>query len=55
MFGFGTPELLLFAVVVLILFGRRIPAAMHSLGQGLREFKRGIHESQSESDLVNVP
>lgn len=42
MFGFSTTEWLIFAAIVLILFGKRIPGAMRSLGQGLREFRRGL-------------
>ena len=48
MFGFGTVEWLIFAAIVLILFGKRIPGAMRSLGQGLREFKRGIDGSDTD-------
>ena len=48
MFGLGTTEWLIFAAIVLILFGNRIPTAMRSLGQGLREFKRGIDGAQTE-------
>lgn len=42
MFGLGTTEWLIFAAIVFILFGKRIPGAMRSLGQSFREFKRGI-------------
>jgi sec-independent protein translocase protein TatA len=36
----GTPELIIIAVIVLLLFGaRRIPDLMRSLGKGIREFK----------------
>lgn len=49
MFGFGTPELLIFLAIILILFGSRIPTAMRSLGSGLREFKTGL-QNESETD-----
>jgi sec-independent protein translocase protein TatA len=42
MLGLGTTEILIFAAIILILFGNRIPGTMRSLGLGLREFKRGI-------------
>ncbi len=42
MFGLGTWELLLIAVVVLLLFGTRLPSVMRSLGQGVVEFKKGL-------------
>lgn len=48
MFGIGTTELLVMGVVVLILFGSRIPQTMKSLGVGLAEFKKGIN---SNSDV----
>ena len=37
----GTPEILVIAVVVLVLFGaRKIPELMKGMGQGVREFKK---------------
>ena len=42
MFGLGTWELLLIAVVVLLLFGTRLPSVMRSFGQGVVEFKKGL-------------
>ena len=48
MFGLGTTEWLIFAAIVLILFGKRIPGAMRSLGLGLREFKRGIDGAEAD-------
>ena len=52
MFGFGTPELLIFLAIILILFGKRIPGAMRSLGSGLREFKTGLQSETDPDDLV---
>ncbi len=43
MFGIGTTELVVVGIVVLILFGSRLPVAMKSLGQGFRQFKEGIN------------
>ncbi|MBL8850073.1 MAG: twin-arginine translocase TatA/TatE family subunit [Planctomycetaceae bacterium] len=48
MFGFGTPEMLLFAAIILLLFANRIPAAMRSIGSGLHEFKKGLNSSESD-------
>jgi sec-independent protein translocase protein TatA len=42
-FGIGTPELIIVGVVVLLLFGSRLPSVMRSLGQGVTEFKKGIN------------
>lgn len=42
MFGLGTWDLLIVAVVVLLLFGNRLPSVMRSLGRGVVEFKKGV-------------
>lgn len=49
MFSFGTAQLLILAVVVLLLFGKRIPETMRSLGQGLHEFKRGAQDAENDA------
>jgi len=42
-FGLGTTELLLIALVVLLLFGgRKIPELMKGLGKGVKNFKDGL-------------
>lgn len=42
-FGLGTTELLLIALVVLLLFGgRKIPELMKGLGKGVKSFKDGM-------------
>lgn len=38
----GFPELLVFALVMLLFFGHRLPGVMRSLGRGVIEFKKGI-------------
>jgi sec-independent protein translocase protein TatA len=48
MFGLGTPEMLIFAAIILILFANRIPAAMRSIGSGLHEFKKGLNSPESD-------
>jgi sec-independent protein translocase protein TatA len=41
----GTPELLLIALVVLLLFGgKKIPELMRGLGKGVKSFKDGMNE-----------
>ena len=39
----GWQELLVIGVVAVLIFGRRIPEVGRSLGQGLVEFKKGLH------------
>lgn len=51
MFGFSMTEWLIFAAIVLLLFGKRIPGAMRSLGLGLREFQRGL-AGGGEDELI---
>ncbi|HYO24237.1 MAG TPA: twin-arginine translocase TatA/TatE family subunit [Lacipirellulaceae bacterium] len=41
-FGFGPMEILAVTLVVLLLFGNRVPSVMRSLGVGITEFKKGI-------------
>ena len=51
-FGLGTTELILIALVVLLLFGgRKIPELMKGLGKGVKSFKDGV--SGLEDDLKN--
>ncbi len=41
-------------LVVLVIFGRRLPDVARSLGRSLTEFKKGVHEAQETKDeLVN--
>jgi sec-independent protein translocase protein TatA len=48
-FGLGTTELLLIALVVLLLFGgRKIPELMKGLGKGVKSFKDGIDGMEEE-------
>jgi sec-independent protein translocase protein TatA len=50
--GWTSPiHLLLIAVVVLLLFGNRLPSVMRSLGQGIVEFKKGLQGI--EEDIKN--
>jgi len=43
MFGLGVQELMLILLIALVLFGgSKIPELGRSLGQAIREFKRGV-------------
>lgn len=43
MFGIGIPELLVVLVIVLILFGgKKLPELSRSIGEAIRELRRGI-------------
>ena len=48
-FGLGTTELLLIALVVLLLFGgKKIPELMRGLGKGVKSFKDGVDGLEEE-------
>lgn len=48
--GLGTPELLVIAVVIFLLFGAtRLPQLAKSLGQSKRAFKEGLEEADREA------
>jgi sec-independent protein translocase protein TatA len=40
--GFGIWELLIIGLIVLLIFGNRLPSVMRSLGLGITEFKKGV-------------
>ena len=50
----GTPEILLIALVVLLLFGgKKIPELMKGLGKGVKSFKEGMKEVDDELKDLN--
>ena len=49
MFGLGTQELLIILVLVMIVFGAgKLPQVGGALGKGLRNFKKGMNDSNEE-------
>lgn len=49
----GLPELLIIAVIVLLLFGKRLPSVMGSLGKSIVEFKKGVSGIEDEVDKAS--
>ena len=53
----GPLELIILAVVILLLFGNRIPTLMRSMGRGVVEFKKGVSgiddDSGNDAGAVN--
>lgn len=50
---FGMPgpmEMLIVGVIVLLLFGNRLPSVMRSLGRGIVEFKKGVQGIEDDID-----
>lgn len=51
LFNFGSGEVLIIVLVILLLFGgRKIPELMKGLGKGVRSFKEGMEDIQNEID-----
>ncbi len=47
--GIGAPELIIFLLVILLLFGStKLPKLAKSLGEAQKEFKKGIAEAEAE-------
>ena len=47
----GPNQMILILVVVLLLFGgRKIPELMRGLGRGVKEFKDGVPDEESQDD-----
>lgn len=50
MFGIGPMEMVIVGVIVLLLFGNRLPSVMRSLGRGITEFNKGVKGIEDEVD-----
>lgn len=46
----GGTEMLIIGIVLLLLFGRRLPEVGRSLGQGIVQFKKGLRDIGDEID-----
>lgn len=50
-FGLGTSELIVIALVIVLLFGgSKLPSLMRGMGRGVREFKEGMNTPIEEQD-----
>jgi sec-independent protein translocase protein TatA len=49
--GLGSWEIIAVLVVVLLLFGHRIPGMARSLGSGITEFKKGLKDGSDQPSL----
>ena len=48
---FGTQEIIIIAVVLILLFGaKKIPQLMRGMGSGIKEFKDGMKEGENEAE-----
>lgn len=49
LFAFGTGEIILIALVILLIFGgKKIPELMRGLGKGVSQFKKGMKDIDEE-------
>jgi sec-independent protein translocase protein TatA len=53
MFGLGGMEMVIFLVIVILIFGSRLPTAMFSVGKSINEFKKGLNEKEETTNLPN--
>lgn len=52
----GGWELWIILLILLLLFGRRIPQVARSLGQGISQFKKGLSDTEDElEDVGRLP
>ena len=49
----GGVEWIIILIIALLLFGKRLPNVMRSLGQGVKEFKRGVNTVEDEVDNID--
>ena len=55
MFGAHWPELVVFLVVALVIFGpKRLPEIGGALGKGIREFRKGTSEAGEEPAEIHA-
>ena len=52
--GIGQTELIIVAVIILILFGHRLPSLMFSLGKGVNTFKEGLNAKGDDDTTATV-
>ena len=49
----GVPELVIIFLIIVVLFGAsRIPHIGRGLGEGIRNFKKGLKGDESETDQI---
>jgi sec-independent protein translocase protein TatA len=53
--GFGSGfHWIILLIVVLLLFGNRLPSVMRSLGRGVTEFKKGIEGGGDDDEAAKA-
>ncbi len=54
MFGFGTMEIAIIALVAVLLFGSRLPKLARSLGSSIVEFKKGVADIEKDKKILET-
>lgn len=50
----GTTEILLIGTLALLIFGgKKVPELMRGLGQGVKEFKNGMKDTEESTSNIN--
>lgn len=47
----GPWEIIIVAMIILLLFGNRLPSLMRSMGRSVVEFKKGVNEIEDGSEV----
>lgn len=55
MFAPGPMEFVILCVIILLLFGKRLPSVMGSVGRSIVEFKKGVKGVEEESEEPGRP
>jgi len=51
MFGLGMPELLVILVIIILIFGTsRLASLGKGMGEGIRNFKKGLRDEDGQDD-----
>lgn len=53
--SFGSTEMIIFATIALLLFGKRLPEVARSVGSSLMEFKKGMQEVKDDVTSATSP
>jgi sec-independent protein translocase protein TatA len=48
-FGLHGTELIIIGLIILVLFGSRLPKAARGFGQSIKEFKKGVREGSKDA------
>lgn len=56
MFGFGTQEVLIIALIILLFFGgKKFPEMMQGLGRGVKTFRDGMNDTTTQPQNEENP